>query len=196
MAAKYMGAKMLKKQIAKELAKKDAVRLKGTIHKNQGEYMDRDAQKFDITQSSMMADGDFEDNKEVVEDKDPEFNRAIEQLRRREENFLTSNESLILGNDYSDSEDEATVIQEMLCRSNYQTKTLFRGVESNNTQNSALDIEDSFREDNSARALINKINDEDEQEVNHEDDVSKIKKKIEERLETYQDRSNPRRFII
>ena len=87
-------------------------------------------------------------------------------------------------------------IQEMLCRSNYQTKTLFRGVESNNTQNSALDIEDSFREDNSARALINKINDEDEQEVNHEDDVSKIKKKIEERLETYQDRSNPRRFII
>ena len=162
-----------------------------------GEYLDRDAQKFDITQSSMMADGDFEDNKEVVEDKDPEFNRAIEQLRRREENFLTSNENLIVGNDYSDSEDEATVIQEMLNRANYETKTLFRGAASSTNQNSALSMNDSMQEDgNSARALINKINDEDEQEVNHEDDVSKIKKKIEERLETYQDRSNPRRFII
>lgn len=111
----------------------------------------------------MMADGDFEDNKEVVEDKDPEFNRAIEQLRRREENFLTSNENFIVGNDYSDSEDEATVIQEMLNRANYETKTLFRGAASSTNQNSALSMNDSMQEDgNSARALINKINDEDE----------------------------------
>ncbi len=130
MAAKYMGAKMLKKQIEKEQAAKAAVRKKGTVHGNRNEFLDRDAQKFDLTQSSMMADGDFEDKIEDEVEKDPVFDRTYEQLRRREENFLTHNENLIHGNDVSDSEDEATIMQEMLNRANNETQTLFKGVNS------------------------------------------------------------------
>jgi len=41
MAAKFMGAKMLKKQLDKEAAQKQQVRKKGTIHVNKGEFLDR-----------------------------------------------------------------------------------------------------------------------------------------------------------
>lgn len=76
----------------------------------------------------MMADGDFDDKIEEEVENNPEFSRAFEQLRRREENFLTHNDNMIEGNDISDSEDEATSIQEMLNRANTETHTLFKGV--------------------------------------------------------------------
>ncbi len=69
----------------------------------------------------MMADGDFDDKIEDEVEKDPIFDRTYEQLRRREENFLTHNENMIHGNDVSDSEDEATIMQEMLNRANNET---------------------------------------------------------------------------
>ena len=55
-----------------------AVRKKGTVHGNRNEFLDRDAQKFDLTQSSMMADGDFEDKIEDEVEKDPVFDRTYE----------------------------------------------------------------------------------------------------------------------
>lgn len=49
MAAKFLGAKMLKKQMAKEAEKKEVTRKKGTIHGNKGEYLDRKKQRFELT---------------------------------------------------------------------------------------------------------------------------------------------------
>lgn len=72
MAARNAGAKMLKKQMEKERAKeKAAQRTKGTVHVNKGEFLDRNKQKFELTQSSMMADGDFEEPKEEAVDDNP-----------------------------------------------------------------------------------------------------------------------------
>ena len=61
MAAKYMGAKRLAKEKAKQKAADEAKKgAKGTIHANAGDYLDRKKQKFDMSQSSMQVDGDFE----------------------------------------------------------------------------------------------------------------------------------------
>ena len=59
MAAKYMGAKRLAKEKAKQKAADEAKKgAKGTIHANAGDYIDRKKQKF--SHSSMQVDGDFE----------------------------------------------------------------------------------------------------------------------------------------
>jgi len=49
--AKYMGAKMLKKQIEKEQAKADKIniRKKGVVHGSKNEHLDRNKQRFDIS---------------------------------------------------------------------------------------------------------------------------------------------------
>ena len=64
MAAKYMGAKMLRKQMERQKAKDDAKAdlrnaKRGAMVANTGEILDRDVQKFDLTAASMAPDGDF-----------------------------------------------------------------------------------------------------------------------------------------
>lgn len=63
MAQKYMGAKMLKKQIDKDNAKKAAMskRTKGTVNSNQGEFIKRKTRKNEnMSHSSVMMEGDFD----------------------------------------------------------------------------------------------------------------------------------------
>ena len=125
MAAKYMGAKMLRKQIEKDAKVKETVRKKGTIHGNKGEYLDRKKQRFELTQSSMMGEADFEEEDDALDN--PEFTRAYEALRRKEHFFLSMNEKFFEGNDQSDSEDENQKFNDMLKRANNETKTLYKG---------------------------------------------------------------------
>ena len=126
MAAKYMGAKMLKKQMAKEAEKKEITRKKGTIHGNKGEYLDRKKQRFELTQSSMMGDADFD---EPDDDEDnPKFTSAIEDLRRKSDHFfLTMNEKFYQNNDQSESDDADGKFNDMMKRANNETQTLFKG---------------------------------------------------------------------
>ena len=75
---------MLKKQMDKDAAKqkaKDEARAgkRGIAIGNAGEMLDRKKQRFDLTQSSMDVDGDFEDIKKV-EDQDPRFTSAYKLL--------------------------------------------------------------------------------------------------------------------
>ena len=74
MAAKYMGAKKLAKAIAKQKKERAGEKAgKGTAHANAGEFLDRKKQKFDMSQSSMRVDGDFE-SEEEGEVVNPTFN--------------------------------------------------------------------------------------------------------------------------
>ena len=95
MAAKYMGAKRLAKEKAKMKELDEKLKLKGKVHANAGDYLDRRKQKFDMSQSSMQAGGDFEieDDEEEV---NQEFNRVYEELKKKDTvYFLTSNEIYI-----------------------------------------------------------------------------------------------------
>ena len=117
---------MLKKQMAKEAEKKEITRKKGTIHGNKGEYLDRKKQRFELTQSSMMGDADFD---EPDDDEDnPKFTSAIEDLRRKSDHFfLTMNEKFYQNNDQSESDDADGKFNDMMKRANNETQTLFQG---------------------------------------------------------------------
>ena len=80
MAAKYMGAKQLKKQIEKDQKKaaEKGNKKKGTILANKGEFLDRKKQKFDFSSSSMAMEGDFEFGQDHEEDKMPKFNKVYD----------------------------------------------------------------------------------------------------------------------
>ena len=80
MAAKYMGAKMLKKQIEKAQAKAAAksIMTKGAKMANNNEGLDRKKQKFDFTANAMSVEKMFAEEAEV--DKHPQFNQAHEYL--------------------------------------------------------------------------------------------------------------------
>ena len=124
MAAKYMGAKMLKKQLEKEKAKaqakEDERANKKNIQGNQGEILDRKKQKFDITQSTMAADGDFIEIREA-DILNPKFEQVYNMLSKRGEYFLlTMNESMLeTANAESESEEESQqVLHEMVHKAN------------------------------------------------------------------------------
>ena len=129
-----MGAKMLKKQMEKDLAKakaKEEARSKNKTTGNQGEFLDRGKQKFNMTAAVLQGDDDF---KEIDEkkDKNPAFTKAFKALSKRDKDcFLTMNEAFIYQPGDSDSGDEEqSAIHEMIHRANTETKTLFRGVAS------------------------------------------------------------------
>lgn len=111
MAAKYMGAKMLRKQMERQKAKDDAKEDKrnakrGAMVANTGEILDRGTQKFDLTAAAMHMDGDFVKIDEK-HDKNPKFTACYKMLSSRTEDFfLTSNEMLIEQPAESESEDE------------------------------------------------------------------------------------------
>ena len=105
MASKYMGAKMLQKQVEKEKAKKEKMRLKGVVHGNKGEFLDRKKQRFELTGSSVMNEADFDDAKEKI-DENPIFTKQYDILRRNDDFFLTMNVNLINDKHEPDSEDE------------------------------------------------------------------------------------------
>ena len=96
MAAKYMGAKRLAKEKAKQKAADEAYKGgKGRTHANAGDVLARRKHKFDMSQSSMNVDGDFEIG-EDEEEVNQEFNKAYEQLRKKDEFFfLTENDAFI-----------------------------------------------------------------------------------------------------
>ena len=124
MASKYMGAKKLQKAIKKkqeEAAKKGA---KGTVHANAGEFLDRKKQKFDMSQSSMQVDGDFEMEAEE-ENVNVSFNAAYETLRKKDDFFFTYNENFIEDEEETDSENEVTKIQDMRFKAETISKSMY-----------------------------------------------------------------------
>lgn len=95
MAQKYMGAKALKKQIAKDAAKRERnKRGKGDLFANQGETIKSKAKGLAESRSTVDMDGDFE-IAEKEADKNPEYTMATEQLRRNPWFMLTYDERLI-----------------------------------------------------------------------------------------------------
>ena len=118
MAGKYMGAKMLKKQLEKDKKKKEnmVAKTKGTVHKNNQEFLERKGKRhFDITMSSMQLEGDFVDLDEDKEDENPIYSKAFDSLRRNKDFLLTLNEDNIGEVDMeSDSDEENQKIEEML----------------------------------------------------------------------------------
>lgn len=102
MASKYMGAKMLKKQ---NLKQKEKAKQKGanSAHKlvlNQGEFLDRKKQRFDLS-DSILPEGDFEAI--VDKDRNPEYTRAYKMLIKRKDDFL-----LTMNDDMIESDDESS----------------------------------------------------------------------------------------
>lgn len=97
MATKYMGAKLIQKQLEKEKAKKAKMekRTKGGTFGNDGDTLDRKTKRrFEITASSMMNEGDFE-VKQDAPDPNPEFTAAYDNLRRNPYFLLTYDENLL-----------------------------------------------------------------------------------------------------
>ena len=84
-----MLAKQIKKKQDEEAAREK--RKKGSTFLNQGEFLDRKKQRFDITQSSMAIEGDFVLEEEDV-DENKEFNMAVDGLKRSSDLFLSMNE--------------------------------------------------------------------------------------------------------
>ena len=72
MASKFMGAKMLKKQLAKEGGKSKA-RSKAAVFDNKGEFLDRKKQRFEMSQSQHINTEDFD--APVILKTNPEFDR-------------------------------------------------------------------------------------------------------------------------
>lgn len=126
MAAKYMGAKRLAKEKAKQKAEDEARKMgKGKIHANAGDYLDRKKQKFDMSQSSMQVDGDFEleDDEEEVNQK---FNAVYEELCRKDDLFfLTKNDAFIEDQEETDSDNEVTKIQDMRFKAETMSKSMY-----------------------------------------------------------------------
>ena len=157
MASKYMAAKRLAKQMAKN--KKHDVEEKqgkGSIHANAGEFLDRRKQKFDMSQSSMQVDGDFEieDDEEEVNKK---FNQAYEHLRKKDDHFFLSyNENYIENEEETDSENEATKIQDMRYKAETQSKSIMQQVEGSVNESQASYMDDSvlLQGESSQRALL------------------------------------------
>jgi len=71
------------------------MRKNATVHGNKGEFLDRKKQRFEMTQSSLMNDGDFDEKLEDDVDENPELNRAIEALSRKDLFFLTMSDKYI-----------------------------------------------------------------------------------------------------
>lgn len=98
--AKAIGAKMLKKQLEKEAikqkAKTAALNKVGALTQNQGEFLDRAKQKFDVTKAIKNLDSDAFGEKRAEVDKNPKYTAAITMLcKRKDQFFLTMNESMI-----------------------------------------------------------------------------------------------------
>jgi len=62
---KGAGARALKKQMAKMEAAGGGAKMgrKKAVHSNKGEFLDRKKQRFEMSMSNSMSDGDFEDKK-------------------------------------------------------------------------------------------------------------------------------------
>ena len=81
--------------------------------RNEGEYLDRDKQKFNLSQSSMDLAGDFEENKEQIVDLNPQYNKTLLSLQKENEQYmLTLNEDYIEGTD--DESEEFDEVHEMI----------------------------------------------------------------------------------
>ena len=202
-----MGAKMLKKQLEKEQkrAEERQIRTKKTGQSNQGEFLNREKQTFDITSSTLAVDEMFIESSEETSNR--KFQDAYDDLIKREHFFLTEDDTLLEEDDEEDSEDEQLQIHEMIHRANTETKTLFHGVESSVGNNSAREmsfIDDQMSDRPTDRdnlvthdALVEKDEDEDELDDGKEDkDIKKLKQTIANRLEIQQKMITPRRFII
>lgn len=138
MAARNAAANALKKQLAKERKKELAAqRTKGSTNYNKTEFLDRNKQRFELTQASMINDGDFEEEGDAVDD-NPCFTKALEQLQGKGCFFLTQNDKLIKDNDESGSEDEAAKFKELIKIANTQTGTLFVGATNLSQQDSSM----------------------------------------------------------
>jgi len=130
--AKYLGAKLLRKQLAKDKKKKTKQLTKGALNANQGEYLKENGKRqFDLTASSMAMAGDFEDMNDEAIEENPEYLRTFDLLVKSDYFLLTQDEALI-GDEESETDDEQDKIQEMLHRANTETMTLFKGVAGSN----------------------------------------------------------------
>ena len=93
--AKYMGAKMLKKQIEKEQKKAEAMAVRATkkVHGNKTETIDRAKQRFDITSITLKVEELFIDSKENTVN--PKFQAAHDFLIKKEQFFYTEDDTLL-----------------------------------------------------------------------------------------------------
>lgn len=132
MAGKAIGAKILKQQLAKQAAKdkekaNKTAKAAGQAVLNQGEYLDRGKQRFDVTKAIANLDSNTFAKVVQEEDRNPRFTNAYSMLRSRKEKFmLTMNDDFIdKVESETESEDEVKAnIHEMMYKSNVQTQSL------------------------------------------------------------------------
>ena len=122
---------MLQKQIEKEKKKNAAAetRKKGTVHANKGEFIDRKKQRFDISATSMLQDGDFDFGAADAVDPHPKFSENYLTLQKKDEFLLTMNDQMIM-EDPDDSEEGENNVIMMVHRANTHQKTHFKGLSS------------------------------------------------------------------
>ena len=198
MAAKYMGAKMLKKQLEKEKAAKEnrEARKKGSTFGNKGEYLDRKKKHFEITASSMQIEGDFDIIKDDDDNDAPEYQKAYDALRKNEYFLLTYDDDLTKDMDNQESTDEEEdEIHAMLHRANTETLTLFKGAASSSglkSEQSVSRLDESqsmLDEDATHRPLLEENEVEvsalSKKQIEFERDVKRLKSRIEGNLNTY-----------
>lgn len=91
---------------------------------NDGEFIDRAKQKFNMTQSDMNEDGDFEDIIDI--DENPRYSESLNMLQQRRDMLLTLNDEFFEETDDSEESDE---VEEMIHRSTTASKMLYQGAE-------------------------------------------------------------------
>ena len=89
MASKYMGAKMLKKQIDKEQNLKARAGKGKIVHANKGEYLAKRTNRLD---TEFDSDAEQHDFKEGATSENPLFDAAYEMFQKSEVYMMTTRE--------------------------------------------------------------------------------------------------------
>ena len=130
MASKYMGAKMLNKQNLKQKLKAQdkAANKTNKLVLNQGEFLDRKKQRFDLSDSILPeGEGDFGPHKE--EDMNPRYTLSYKMLSQRKNHFLLTMDDGMIGSDDDSSDgkdnEQLNQIHEMIHRCQSRTNSLY-----------------------------------------------------------------------